>query len=37
MRFGELNHSVIWLDNLEVSTVQLTDMAPGDKVETVRR
>jgi len=34
---GELSHSVIWLDNLEVCTMQLTDMALGGTVEIARR
>ena len=37
VRFGELNHSVIWSDHLGVSSVQVTDMAPDNKVETARR
>jgi len=36
-RFGELNHSVIWSDHLEANSVQVTDMAPGGRVETARR
>ena len=37
VRLGELSHSVFWLSNLKVSTVQLTDTAPGGRVETARR